>query len=95
MRILYRGDEMTTMPPKRKQMSHTYILECNDGTFYTGSTLNLKKRIEKHQEEHDRIDDAFYREKQIQNWSHSKKKMLIAGDFSKVSELGKKRFDLE
>ncbi len=27
-----------------------YILECADGTFYTGSTVNLKKRLEEHQE---------------------------------------------
>lgn len=93
-------------------MLYTYILECNDGTYYTGSTLNLKKRMEEHQnglganytskrlpvalvyyEEYDRIDEAFYREKQIQNWSHEKKKMLIAGEFSKLSQLGKKSFE--
>jgi len=25
-----------------------YILECSDGTFYTGSTNNLEKRIHQH-----------------------------------------------
>ena len=25
-----------------------YILECSDGTYYSGSTNNLKKRIESH-----------------------------------------------
>lgn len=25
-----------------------YILECADGTFYTGSTNNLKERLHKH-----------------------------------------------
>jgi putative endonuclease len=92
-------------------MPYTYILECNDKTYYTGSTLSLKKRLEEHQqgqganytskrlpvslvyyEEFDRIDDAFYREKQLQNWSHGKKKMLIQGEFTKLSELGKKSF---
>ncbi|MCU0849183.1 MAG: GIY-YIG nuclease family protein [Spirochaetes bacterium] len=26
-----------------------YILECADGTYYTGSTWNLEKRINEHQ----------------------------------------------
>jgi predicted GIY-YIG superfamily endonuclease len=31
-------------------------------------------------EEYDRIDDAFYREKQVQGWSRKKKEALINGD---------------
>lgn len=27
---------------------YTYILRCADGTFYTGSTNNLEKRIHEH-----------------------------------------------
>ena len=73
-----------------------YILECVDGTYYTGSTNNLERRLWEHNnfiganytkkkhpaklvysEEYPRIDEAFYREKQIQGWSHSKKKALI------------------
>ncbi|MGI6556541.1 GIY-YIG nuclease family protein [uncultured Pseudoramibacter sp.] len=27
---------------------YTYIVTCSDGTFYTGYTNNLKKRIETH-----------------------------------------------
>jgi putative endonuclease len=80
-------------------MPYMYILECCDGTYYTGSTWNLEKRLNEHQtgiganhtskrlpvqlvysEEFSRIDEAFYREKQIQNWSHSKKKALIEGN---------------
>jgi putative endonuclease len=79
-------------------MPYTYILECADGSFYTGSTWNLKHRLWQHQqglganytakrlpvklvyyEMGDRIDQAFYREKQIQGWSRSKKQALIAG----------------
>ncbi|WGH75356.1 GIY-YIG nuclease family protein [Tenacibaculum tangerinum] len=26
-----------------------YILECSDGSFYTGSTINLEKRLAEHQ----------------------------------------------
>ncbi|MGM5469528.1 GYDIA family GHMP kinase [Flavobacteriaceae bacterium LMO-SS05] len=73
-----------------------YILECCDGTFYTGSTLDVEKRFLEHQdgrganhtkkrlpvqlvyiEEFQRIDEAFYREKQIQGWSRNKKIALI------------------
>jgi putative endonuclease len=27
---------------------HTYIIECKDGTFYTGITNNLERRIKAH-----------------------------------------------
>jgi putative endonuclease len=30
-------------------MGYTYILLCADGTYYTGSTKNLKKRLQEHQ----------------------------------------------
>lgn len=30
-------------------IGYVYILECTDGTFYTGSTVDLDKRIEQHQ----------------------------------------------
>jgi putative endonuclease len=88
-----------------------YILECYDGTLYTGSTKNLERRLFEHSsgiganytakrlpirliyaEEFQRVDEAFYREKQIQNWSHEKKLALIAGDYDAVREKGKKKF---
>ena len=77
---------------------YTYILRCNDGTYYTGSTQDLRKRIWQHQsgnganytarrlpitlvyyETYNRIDTAFKREKQLQNWSRKKKEALING----------------
>lgn len=92
-------------------MAYTYILECADGTYYTGSTWNLEKRLAEHQsglganytskhlpvrlvysEEFSRIDEAFYREKQIQNWSHAKKKALINGDVGLLKHTAKKDF---
>ncbi|MBU1078773.1 MAG: GIY-YIG nuclease family protein [Spirochaetes bacterium] len=33
---------------QRKAHYFTYILECGDGTYYTGHTSDLEKRIEKH-----------------------------------------------
>jgi putative endonuclease len=35
----------------------------------------------------DRIDEAFYREKQIQNWSHGKKKALIESESNELHKL--------
>ncbi len=29
-------------------MQYTYILKCNDGTFYTGCTNNIENRLERH-----------------------------------------------
>ncbi|TGD57016.1 GIY-YIG nuclease family protein [Flavobacterium humi] len=77
---------------------YMYILKCSDESYYTGSTIDLERRLEQHQngeganhtkkrlpvnlvyyEEYDRIDAAFYREKQIQGWSRKKKEALIDG----------------
>lgn len=75
-----------------------YILECADGSYYTGSTRDLVRRFRQHccglganhtrkrlplklvyLEEFERIDHAFYREKQVQGWSRKKKEALING----------------
>ncbi|AKP53313.1 GIY-YIG nuclease family protein [Cyclobacterium amurskyense] len=85
-----------------------YILECADGTYYTGSTNNLDVRLEQHQngeganhtkkrlpvkliysEEYQRIDDAYYREKQVQGWSRKKKEALINGKHELLPHLAK------
>jgi putative endonuclease len=87
---------------------YVYILECSDGSYYTGSTNNLQLRIAQHQEgigsnytrkhlpvkllyyeKHDRIDDAFYREKQIQGWSRKKKEALVFGNEHRLKKLSK------
>ncbi len=88
-----------------------YILKCNDGSFYTGSTNNLERRLEEHQqgiganytskrlplelvyyEIYDKVEHAFYREKQIQRWTHKKKEALVKGEFNKLPILAKKVF---
>lgn len=88
-----------------------YILRCSDGTYYTGSTWNLERRLGEHvaglganytskrlpvelvySEEFERIFQAFYREKQVQNWSHEKKEALIRGDDPAISAKAKKKF---
>ena len=40
-------------------------------------------------EEYDRIDTAFYREKQVQGWSRKKKETLINRAFDRLSHLSK------
>jgi predicted GIY-YIG superfamily endonuclease len=40
-------------------------------------------------EVHSRIDEAFYREKQIQGWRRAKKEALINGEYDKLPELAK------
>ena len=32
------------------ELNYTYILECRDGTYYTGWTNNLEKRLKDHNE---------------------------------------------
>ena len=85
-----------------------YILECSDGSYYTGSTNNLELRLQQHQsgeganytkrrlpvklvyfEEFKRIDEAFYREKQVQGWSRKKKQALIKAKYELLPELSK------
>ena len=38
-------------------------------------------------EEFDRIDEAFYREKQVQGWSRDKKESLISKNIDRLKEL--------
>lgn len=87
---------------------YMYILECADGSYYTGSTIDLELRLEQHDsgegsnhtkkhlpvklvyfEEYERIDTAFYREKQVQGWSRKKKEALIKGEYEKLPTLSK------
>ena len=86
--------------------SFMYILRCADGSYYTGSTKNLERRLAQHRngeganftrkhlpvelvyvEEYNRIDEAFYREKQVQGWSRAKKEALIDRQYGKLPEL--------
>jgi len=95
-------------------MAWMYILQCSDDSYYMGSTVDLEKRIWRHQqgegskytakrlpvelvyaEEFPRIDEAYYREKQVQGWSRAKREALIRGDFDDVSRHAKKRFQKE
>ena len=92
---------------------YMYILHCSDGSYYTGSTNDLERRLAEHQngeganhtkkrlpvtlvyyEEYQRIDEAFYREKQVQGWSRKKKEALIEGNNNLLPELAKAYRDI-
>ena len=92
---------------------YMYILKCSDDSYYTGSTIDLERRLKQHQtgegvnhtkknlpvklvyyEEYQRIDTAFYREKQIQGWSRKKKEALIYGNQYLLPEYAKAYRDL-
>jgi len=57
-----------------------------EGANYTKTRLPVKLV---YYEEYDRIDEAFYREKQVQGWNRKKKKALIDGEYDRLPELSK------
>ena len=63
--------------------------QMGEGANYTKSRLPVKLV---YSEEYDRIDDAFYREKQVQRWSRKKKEALISGESYLLPKLVKKIF---
>ena len=90
---------------------YMYILQCFDDSYYVGSTKDIDRRFNEHQdgkgaiytarrlpvklvyfEEFTRIDEAFYREKQVQGWSRKKRAALINGATHLLPKLAKKSF---
>ncbi|QLG44460.1 GIY-YIG nuclease family protein [Costertonia aggregata] len=55
-----------------------------EGANYTAKRLPVKLI---YVEEYQRVDTAFYREKQIQGWSRAKKEALINGELEKLHNL--------
>ena len=58
------------------------------GANYTSKRLPVKLA---YFEEYSRIEDAFKREKQVQNWSHNKKEALIKGNESELKAKSRKK----
>jgi putative endonuclease len=79
---LYAG---STNDLERRLWEH----ENGKGANYTKSRLPVELV---YYEEYSRIDEAFYREKQVQRWSHTKKLALIKGDNNILPKLAKKVF---
>lgn len=59
-----------------------------EGAMFTKAYLPVKLV---YTEEHERVEDAFRREKQLQKWSHAKKEALISGDVEKLKSLAKSK----
>jgi len=91
-----------------------YILLCSDGSYYTGRTKDLQRRMIEHEnglgsnhtrrrlpvklvytEAYPLVQQAYYREKQVQGWSRNKKQALIEGRLDDLPELAKAYRDKE
>ena len=81
---------------------YVYIIECKDGTYYTGLTWKPELRYDQHIsglgskytakhgvkklayfEEHQVLETARAREKQIKDWNKIKKQKLINGEWGR------------
>jgi len=60
------------------------------GAKYTSRRLPVKLVSS---EEYEGVADAYYREKQVQNWSRAKREGLIHGTPELLPELAKKKFE--
>ena len=57
---------------------YTYMVQCSDGTLYTGWTNDLKKRLEKHNAGKGATkSEAMKREAQIKKLSRKQKLLFI------------------
>lgn len=72
----------------------TKYLELRLTQHWTGNGSNHTRKYPPAElvyvEKFDRIDFAFYREKQIQGWSRKKKEALINGDTNQLKVYSKK-----
>ena len=81
----------------------TYLLRCNDGSYYVGHTEDLEYRLAQHQSgalggyTAGRLpvslewSQDFPAERQIKGWSRAKKQALIAGEWQRISTLARNR----
>lgn len=86
MYILFCGNGQyytgsTTNLEKRLEQHH-----LGEGANFTRKHLPVKLVCF---ETFDRIDEAFEREKQVQNWSRAKKEALLEKDFKTLKELSR------
>ena len=64
--------------------------QMGKGSRYTSGRLPVELV---YGEEYDRVADAYYREKQVQNWARAKREALINGDTELLPPLAKKKFE--
>ena len=63
--------------------------KIGEGSNYTSKRLPVELV---YVETYERVEDAFYREKQVQKWSRKKKAALIEGDLNELKKLATKVF---
>jgi len=63
--------------------------QSGKGSRYTSGRLPVELV---YGEEYDRVADAYYREKQVQNWDRAKREALINGNQEFLPPLAKKKF---
>jgi putative endonuclease len=83
-----------------------YVLECADGSYYTGITRrSVEERLSEHAQgvyadcytfhrrpvHYERIIDAIAAERRIKGWSRAKKEAYVRGDFPALVALSKRR----
>ncbi len=76
----------STKDIKRRLSQH----QAGIGANYTSKRLPVKLV---YCEEYERVDEAFYREKQVQGWRRAKREALINGQSELLPALAKKIFD--
>ena len=88
MYILRCSDGSYYTGSTRDLESRLYEHQNRLGAVFTKKRLPIKLV---YCEEFERIDDAFYREKQVQGWSRAKKEALIQGQYDLLPKLAKTR----
>ena len=88
MYILRCSDGSYYTGSTRDLESRLYEHQNGLGAVFTKKRLPIKLV---YCEEFERIDDAFYREKQVQGWSRAKKDALIQGQYDLLPKLAKTR----
>lgn len=88
MYILRFSDGSYYTGSTRDLESRLYEHQNGLGAVFTKKRLPIKLV---YCEEFERIDDAFYREKQVQGWSRAKKEALIQGQYDLLPKLAKTR----
>ena len=74
------------MHSARRKLRHAYfvyILECGDGTYYTGITNNLERRLWEHQYPSDFFGYTSYRLPLVLRWSDTFRFVRDAIQFEK------------
>lgn len=66
-------------------MYYVYLLECEDGSIYTGITTDIKRRLKEHK---DKIGGHYTR-------SHGAKKILYSEKYKNRSEASKREAEIK